>query len=62
MKRQYTAYADNGRDYVTFEFESTHRANSKCNLLDARIQYKKKHGYRNNIHVYKTVYNKVPVL
>jgi len=45
MKRKYEAYADNGRDYFTFEFYSEHRAGSKANIEDAQKEYKKKHGH-----------------
>lgn len=45
MVRNYMAYADNGRDYVEFEFCSEHRANSKANKEDAMKDYKRKHGH-----------------
>ena len=44
MKRQYTAHADTGRDYIYFQFYSEHRAGSKANKEDARREYKKRHG------------------
>lgn len=45
MKRQYTAHADTGRDFVEFPFMSEHRAGSKKNHEDARREYKARHGY-----------------
>ena len=45
MKRLYRAYADTGRDYVTFLFESEYRANSRKNLDDARHAYFMAHGH-----------------
>ena len=41
----YTAKADTGRDYITFQFTSAHRANSKANKDDARRAYCRKHGH-----------------
>lgn len=43
--RKYGAVADNGRDFIDFEFYSDHRANSKINKQDAQKEYKLKHGY-----------------
>ena len=43
--KTYEAYADTGRDYINFTFQSTHRANSKANKIDAEKAYKKKHGH-----------------
>ena len=45
MERKYEAYADNGRDFITFDFYSTHRANSKANIEDAKREYRLKHGH-----------------
>lgn len=45
MERRYEAYADNGRDFITFEFYSMHRANSKANIEDAKREYRYKHGH-----------------
>lgn len=44
--RHYMAYADTGRDYVSFEFASEHRANSKANIEDAVREYRRKHGHK----------------
>ena len=60
MERQYTAYADTGRDYITFEFYSNHRANSKQNKEDANRTYKRKHGH--DVKIIETSYNKEPIL
>ena len=60
MERQYTAYADTGRDFIEFQFYSEHRANSKDNFKDANEYYKKKHGYR--VKIISTAYNKEPIL
>ena len=59
-ERQYTAHADTGRDYISFEFYSEHRANSKANIEDAKAYYKRKHGH--TINVLSTSYNKEPIL
>lgn len=56
MKRQYTALADTGRDYISFEFYSEHRANSKANIEDAQNYYKRNHGHK--VNVMETIYNK----
>lgn len=45
MRRRYLAGADTGRDFITFEFISDHRANSKANKEDAREFFKRKHGH-----------------
>ncbi len=44
MKKLYRAYADNGRDFFGFLFESEHRANSKANKAEAVKAWKKHHG------------------
>lgn len=35
-----------GAIFSIFEFDSAHRANSKANLKDAMIQYRKRYGKR----------------
>lgn len=62
MERQYSAYADNGRDYISFEFYSEHRANSKANFEDAIKYYKRQHGRNMKIKIISTTYNKEPLL
>lgn len=59
MERQYTAYADTGRDYITFEFYSEHRANSKANKEDANRYYKRMHGH--GLKIISTSLNKEPI-
>ena len=44
MKRRYQATIDNGRDYVTFNFYSEHRANSRANVNDCKREYLKRKG------------------
>lgn len=44
-ERKYIAKGDNGRDFVTWEFYSTHRAYSKANFEDAKRRYKSLHGH-----------------
>ena len=44
-KRLYTAQADTGRDFVSFQFMSAYRAGSKANFEDANIAYKRAHGH-----------------
>ena len=54
--KKYLAYADNGRDFIEFEFFSFYRANSKKNIDDAKNEYRKKHGYAPKIistHLYE---------
>ncbi len=54
MDGLYSATADTGRDFVSFDFTSCHRANSKANFDDAVIEYKKKHGYKSIIKILST--------
>lgn len=53
MKKDFTAYADTGRDFITFEFSSDHRAGSKANIADAQAEYKRLHGHK--VKVTKTI-------
>ena len=54
-ERLYEAKADNGHDYLYFQFYSTHRAGSKANHEDARREYKRLHGYAPKIlETYRT--------
>lgn len=60
-ERQYTAFCDDGHDFFSFEYYSTHRAGSKANEEDARDYYRRKHGTR--YYTIKNVsYNKEPIL
>ena len=51
-EKRYIAFADTGRDYISFEFFSIYRANSKDNMDDAYKHYKKLHGH--GVHIVKT--------
>ena len=44
-RRQYTAQADTGRDYIECQFWSEHRAGSRANFDDARAEYRRRHGH-----------------
>ena len=44
-ERLYTAFYDDGHDYGSFEFYSSHRANSKANLEDAKRVFRQRHGF-----------------
>lgn len=44
-ERIYSAQADTGRDFIEFQFTSSHRAGSKANFEDAKAAYKRRHGY-----------------
>ena len=44
MERKYLGKADDGHDYDYFEYYSEHRAYSKPNLQDARMEYMKRRG------------------
>lgn len=52
IERHYMAWVDTGRDYIEFEFTSTHRAGSKANFEDAKRQYKRRHGH--NVTIQQT--------
>lgn len=56
MTRTYEAYADNGRDYFTFTYESEHRNNSKANREDAMKHWHRHHGYKSKIEIISTSY------
>ena len=45
-EKRYLAFYDNGHDFGEFTFFSTHRANSRANLDDARHEAAKKWGWR----------------
>ena len=49
MERHYLAVGDTGRDFIDFEFYSSHRANSKANYEDAQREYRRKHGHGINV-------------
>lgn len=49
--RHYVAYADNGRDFIHFEFSSEYRANSRANKEDAQKTYRLAHGYKSNTYI-----------
>ena len=42
--RTYLAIADDGHDYLEFEFESEHRLNSADNLTDAKRTLRRRYG------------------
>lgn len=44
-ERIYSAQADTGRDFVEFQFTSSHRAGSKANFEDAKMEYRRMHGH-----------------
>lgn len=44
-ERLYTAYYDDGHDWGTFEFYSSHRANSKANIEDAKRTARNRYGF-----------------
>lgn len=46
QNRKYIASCDNGHDYFSFEFYSTHRANSKANKEDAIYEFHRSFGWR----------------
>ena len=53
--RRYMAFADTGRDFIEFVFNSEHRANSKGNYEDAIRAYRRMYGYYNkNIKIKNT--------
>ncbi len=56
MERLYRATADTGRDYISFLFKSSHRANSKDNKIDANVAYKKAHGH--SVKIIETIMTK----
>ena len=47
---------DDGHDFGVFEFSSTHRANSKANIEDAKAEARSKYGFKraNSIVIYAT--------
>lgn len=45
-EKRYSAFYDNGHDFGEFTFYSSHRANSKANLADARREAAKRWGWR----------------
>lgn len=45
-ERRYTAYYDDGHDYGSFEFWSSHRANSKPNIEDAKAAARNRYGFK----------------
>ena len=55
-KRNYIAMYDDGHDFGVFEFISTHRANSKANIEDAKAEARSKYGIKraNSIVIYAT--------
>lgn len=44
--RKYIAFYDDGHDYGEFSFSSSHRANSKANLADAKTAAQRKFGFK----------------
>lgn len=54
MERLYVAYWDDGHDFGSFDFYSTHRANSKMNRKDAMRTYRKKFGRWHVIEITET--------
>lgn len=45
-ERRYIARLDDGHDYSTIEYYSTHRAGSKANEEDCRREMRRKYGNR----------------
>ena len=46
IMRHYIAFWNDGHDYGETEFLSTHRANSKANVEDAKAEMMRKFGYK----------------
>lgn len=44
--RNYVAFWDDGHDYGELEFLSSHRANSKANMEDAKREMARKYGWK----------------
>lgn len=45
-ERTYVAVLDDGHDYIDFEFESCHNANSKANKEDCKFAYQSRYGLK----------------
>ena len=46
QRRKYIAFYDDGHDFGEIVFFSTHRANSKANIQDAKNEISKRYGNR----------------